>query len=107
MLHAPNRDERQAFVFSGTIRHETERGLLIVPRGLREPLWFQRRLTRVLGCDQFAVPNGSPGRRASPRRRWPRAAKYASRQHEKQKVGEHGSHRLADFQIGFRSNRTS
>ena len=56
MLHAPNRDERQAFVFSGTIRHETERGLLIVPRGLREPLWFQRRLTRVLGCDQFAVP---------------------------------------------------
>jgi hypothetical protein len=56
MLDTPNRDERQAFVFSGTIRHETERGLLIVPRGLREPLWFQRRLTRVLGCDQFAVP---------------------------------------------------
>jgi hypothetical protein len=59
VLNVPGRDERH--VFSAQIRHETETGWLILPRGSRDPLWLQRRLTQIgdvdaLGFHQFVIP---------------------------------------------------
>jgi hypothetical protein len=40
--------DRQAFIFGGTVRHESERGLLIEPRDFKLPRtraeWFPKRL---------------------------------------------------------------
>jgi hypothetical protein len=58
-------DRHASFIFSGTVRHESERGLLIQPRDFKLPRtaaeWFPKRLAQILARDpkglaQVSVP---------------------------------------------------